>query len=206
LPATAPTSRRFVHGHNAGRPKPGVRIEDRGYTTPCYISLGFISASTGYAYTGTGQLRHRAVYEQTFGKIAAGMTIDHLCRQPACLRLDHLEMVTQRENTLRGLGPAAKNAKKTACVAGHSLADAYLIAGRRVCRECTKRRNRERIERRNARLGQATPGRRPWIGTGRCKRGHPLTPDNVYLRQSGAVCRTCVIARAAERARTLKAR
>jgi len=60
---------------------------------------------------GYGQLRadgrsvfsHRYAYELLVGAVAPGLQLDHLCRVPACLNPSHLEPVTPRENTLRGI-------------------------------------------------------------------------------------------------------
>ncbi len=49
---------------------------------------------------------HRWLYETVYGTLPDGLQIDHLCRTSACVRLDHLEAVTQRENLMRGMGPA----------------------------------------------------------------------------------------------------
>ena len=46
---------------------------------------------------------HRVAYEIVKGPIPEGLTIDHLCRVRACINPDHLEPVTGRENTLRGV-------------------------------------------------------------------------------------------------------
>lgn len=45
---------------------------------------------------------HRYAWEYVNGPIPEGYILDHLCRFRACIRLDHLEPVTHRENTLRG--------------------------------------------------------------------------------------------------------
>jgi|SRR3990167_9644245 len=47
-------------------------------------------------------LAHRYLYEKRYGKIPEGMVVDHLCRNPMCVNLNHLEMVTIAENTRRG--------------------------------------------------------------------------------------------------------
>lgn len=96
-------------------------------------------------------LAHRVIYETVKGKIPVGLTIDHLCRNTLCVNPDHLEAVTQRENTMRGNGPAAINARKTHCPLGHeyTIENTKIKRGKRHCRECMriydrKRRNRGR--------------------------------------------------------------
>lgn len=42
---------------------------------------------------------HRAAYTLEHGDIPADRVINHICGNPACINVDHLEMVTQRENT-----------------------------------------------------------------------------------------------------------
>jgi hypothetical protein len=48
---------------------------------------------------------HRFSYELFVGPIprARNIVIDHLCRNPRCVNPQHLEVVTQRENVIRGL-------------------------------------------------------------------------------------------------------
>ncbi len=48
---------------------------------------------------------HRYAWEQANGLIPPGLTIDHLCRNRACVRPDHMEVVTRGENTRRGATP-----------------------------------------------------------------------------------------------------
>ena len=47
-------------------------------------------------------LAHRYYYEKLRGPIPEGMQIDHLCRLPACVNPDHLEVVTPTQNVRRG--------------------------------------------------------------------------------------------------------
>lgn len=60
-------------------------------------------------------LAHRWFYERYVGPIPAGLQLDHLCRVRGCVRWDHLEPVTGRENVLRGDTIPAKWAARTEC-------------------------------------------------------------------------------------------
>lgn len=45
---------------------------------------------------------HRYFYEMENGIIPKGLVIDHLCRNRACINIEHMEVVTSKENTIRG--------------------------------------------------------------------------------------------------------
>ena len=90
---------------------------------------------------------HRLAWLLFRGPIPDGFHMDHLCRNTRCVNPDHLEPVTQRENNLRSLSPAASNARKTHCIRGHEFTLDNLIIrrnGSRQCRACTNLRARER--------------------------------------------------------------
>ncbi len=81
---------------------------------------------------------HRVAYVLENGPIPEGMQLDHLCRNRRCINPTHLEVVTSRENTLRGMGPSAQNAMKTHCNRGHILDGDNLYLWNRKGREPTR--------------------------------------------------------------------
>lgn len=96
---------------------------------------------------GRNWAAHRASLA-LFGKLGrTELHADHLCRNRACVNPEHLELVPQRINTLRGEAPSA-------------------VAWRE----------------------------------GRCKNGHPRTPENTYIRNSRhRQCRICMMASRSKR-------
>ncbi len=131
-------------------------------TPTCWLWTGGL---TGAGYGGFGAeriaetkrnrfvLAHRFAYELIIGPIPDGLQLDHLCRVPRCVRPSHLEAVTPRTNTLRGIGPTAVAARRTHCVNGHDFTaeNTWHYGGARHCRECRRasfrdweKRNRER--------------------------------------------------------------
>lgn len=99
----------------------------------------WVAGRTGRGYgafwiDGKQYLAHRIAYELEVGPIPKGMTLDHLCRNRACVRPDHLEVVSRGENVLRGEGLTAVNARKTHCPRGHEYD--LISGGRRRCRTC----------------------------------------------------------------------
>lgn len=82
-------------------------------------------------------LAHRWIWEREWGPIAPGLTIDHRCRNKACVNVAHLEPVTVKENNQRAW--AARRA--ATCPHGHPLSgdNIRLRRGRRECLECVRR-------------------------------------------------------------------
>ena len=113
----------------------------------------------GQVCVGGGEVRpaHRAAYEIVHGPVDRALHIDHLCRNPSCINVQHLEAVTPRENTLRGIGPAARNARKTHCKNGHELVAPNLIAHprARLCKTCIMSRKAEKRRQEGARQFRA---------------------------------------------------
>lgn len=70
----------------------------------CWLWLGSKN-NDGYGRFRSGgriMFAHRWAWEAYCGNIPDGMEIGHVCRNRGCVRPDHLEPVTHRENVLRG--------------------------------------------------------------------------------------------------------
>ena len=108
--------------------------------TDCLIWIGAAN-NKGYgcfAVDGVSQLAHRLVWEEANGPIPDGMTIDHLCRVHNCVRLSHLEVVTQAVNNERARAAHGYHIGGQ-CGSGHALTDATTRRhprGQLVCLEC----------------------------------------------------------------------
>lgn len=125
------------------------------YSTPvtesgCWLWEG---ACNPYGYgvvsvKGRRLMAHRVIYELMRGPIPEGLQTDHLCRVRCCVNPDHLEAVTSRENTLRGMSPPAILAKKMYCKRGHPLFgdNCKRIGARqeRYCKACNRARMKAR--------------------------------------------------------------
>lgn len=148
----------------------------------CWIWTGRRNAA-GYGQLEAGGRpwkAHRYVYTQVKGPIPDGLTLDHLCRRPACVNPDHLQPVSMAENLRRAeanriidrveslsvaavalRAPAATrgvdgrpNSRKVECPKGHPYDDEntlHVKEGRR-CRTCRREQVREAQRRRRARL------------------------------------------------------
>ena len=89
---------------------------------------------------------HLLTYEHFRGSVPQGQELDHLCRVRRCANPWHLEAVTHRENTLRGVAPHILLHNAARCKRGHSLIEHGEPHGpsgtRRRCRLCRNARRR----------------------------------------------------------------
>lgn len=110
---------------------------DRG----CHIST-YSVGSHGYAQVGwhdeqgirTMMLCHRVIWIAEHGPIDPGMTVDHMCKQRRCVRIDHLRLLTNYENARRTAG---RDWPLGQCINGHPNSMLHRQRGGRiVCAPC----------------------------------------------------------------------
>lgn len=121
------------------------------FENDCWIWTGTISRGYGqFRFAGATQRAHRFGYQILVGEIPAGLVLDHLCCNKACVNPDHLEPVTQNENINRaGTLAIMREAKlsRTHCKRGHRYdsKNTYVKRnGARDCRQCKADRRSER--------------------------------------------------------------
>ena len=118
-----------------------MRVGDCLIWQGCTMKNGYGTVS----WNGRRWLVHRAVWTETNGQIPDGLTIDHLCRNRACVNVAHMEVVTPGENARRGGGLEKAHASyraRTHCPQGHEYTpeNTMLNNGARACRECGRQR------------------------------------------------------------------
>jgi hypothetical protein len=89
---------------------------------------------------------HRLAYERYIGPIPERYSIDHLCRNPACVNPAHLDAVPQKINIRRGkLGTL-----KTHCAQGHPWMEEHIYirpdTGHKMCGTCNRERSAARAQ------------------------------------------------------------
>lgn len=92
---------KFLSGHS-GRIKQKFEVSEYG----CWIWKGYLQPN-GYGKAFDGKkvrMAHVVVWEAANGPVPDGLDLDHLCRNRACVRPDHLEPVTRAVNLRRGAG------------------------------------------------------------------------------------------------------
>lgn len=115
-------------------------------TNNCWMWNG-AKTTNGYGlfwYDGKSTLTHRFIYELLMNHIPNNLTIDHLCRNRACVNPSHMEVVNIKENTRRGISKiiSSTNSKKRHCKHGHefTVENTYHYRNMRQCRVCHNKR------------------------------------------------------------------
>jgi len=109
-----------------------------------------IESNKGITTNGYSRIRvngkliqaHRWAWESVNGKIPNGLVIDHICRNRKCISLEHLRMVTQKENIMAGLHNIDN---RSHCNQGHPFVKENIMvrkSGKRECSECNRIRAR----------------------------------------------------------------
>ncbi len=110
--------------------------------TDCWIWKGAQLEGYGIVRRDGKALRvHRLVWSSLYGPIPITKELDHVCRNTKCVNPDHLELVTHKENVLKGLSPSGRNARKVYAPCGHKYTDNDGL--RRYCKPCRQQWHRE---------------------------------------------------------------
>lgn len=101
-------------------------VDDPDPVYGCVRWLGNVD-SNGYGWLWLGKGKkawaHRQAWERAKGRIPEGMDISHMCQRRTCVRLEHLELLSHRDN-MRLVGRRsgfAKRMQRKACPSGHDL-------------------------------------------------------------------------------------
>lgn len=130
---------------------------------PCHIYRGG-KDTHGYGQVradGKSVLVHKYVWLKSGRTIPANMILDHECRVRPCCNVNHLRVVTKRMNGTENIAGAywQTNAAKTHCKYGHEFTPENTrhlpgkLLGRRRCRECERRDDRDCRARKRLRDG-----------------------------------------------------
>lgn len=172
------------------------RVAERAYTNAtvdedgCRIS-NYSVASHGYAQIGwqigngkrRGTTAHRAAWVHVNGQIPDGMTVDHLCKKPRCVNVDHLRLLSNFENARRTAG---RDWPVGECINGHPNSElAFPEGGKAYCRPCA-RDSKNRYDQENPE--KVRDSRRAWA---------ERNPD--YKREYYKRNRDTILAKEAER-------
>ena len=139
---------------------------------------------------------HKYIWEKLNGLVPEGLEVCHLCNNPPCVRPDHLEVGTRSRNQRYSVMYGNhKESRKTHCKHGHPYNEEstyWKISEHtgyktRDCKECHKRWNQERSERRRKKKAEQPQK------LNHCRKGHDFSVygEKWYVKKSGRKYRTC---------------
>jgi hypothetical protein len=194
---------------------PSREIQDTFGSRPdCWVWRGSLNGqgyglfASNYHEMGGSQFSHLFSLSEIDGvTLTSSSVTDHLCRFRPCANPKHLERVSHRVNTLRGVGPTAINARKETCDYGHDFTPENTRVdgnGHRECITCIGEYH-SRPEVKAARREKYEPitgvrGSGQYMAERKtCSENHPLEGDNLIQEKktrNGVVsyvrrCRTC---------------
>ena len=106
----------------------------------CWVWTAAINKGYGVFAMSKTDIRdaHRVSWEWANGPVPVGLELDHLCRNPACVRPSHLEAVIHLENVRRGRAPAALAYMAGTCMRGHPRTpeNSWRNGSRLTCKPC----------------------------------------------------------------------
>ena len=101
------------------------RVDKRGIDD-CWLWGGKI-APLGYGklfVTGRKEVyAHRFSFMLCYGAIPDDLVVHHKCCVRACVNPNHLEVISNVDNVMRGNSPLAQHARKTHCPRGHEYTE-----------------------------------------------------------------------------------
>lgn len=115
----------------------------------CWVWTGATSGRGHYGNVRVntiGYHTHRFMYAWLVSPIPRGKgknipVLDHSCRNRLCCNPDHLQLISDTKNILKGNGVTAQKARQTTCAKGHPLPPS--INGHRRCMICHREWNRK---------------------------------------------------------------
>lgn len=127
--------------------KDGPIPEHKPELGPCWVWIGRKNPD-GYGMINVDckiKLAHNISLILAGIEINYNLVRDHICKNTSCVNPSHIEQVTSKENTLRGSGPSAINARMKCCKYGHKFSIVRRKQSiRRMCKVCKARKARER--------------------------------------------------------------
>ncbi len=172
------SSVRYPAGFFSNVDKCGPVPEHAPHLGRCWVWKGRVSrlgyGQFGRSYGGKFSTNaHRRHWVEMNGPLPHDADLDHLCRNRACVRLEHLEPVSHSENCRRGLN-GALHRKRTHCKRGHR----YPFDDSTYCREC----NRLKMRARRGSTGIAHRSRTS------CPQGHPYDSVGGHGERACSIC------------------